>query len=129
MTSDIFKISLIFNAFVVKCKIALWFVSFFLKSWVQKCFCSKREEYFKNPLFPMNVTNMELILKKSINDLKYICKSKLVYYENSRMPLGRSFLLEWQQTCHKSFVHLKIKVHKIINVSHATSCQSHQFWC
>jgi hypothetical protein len=64
------------------------------KNWVQKCFCSKREECFKNPLFPMNITNLELIIKKSINDLKYSCKSKLLYYENPRMPLGHSFLLE-----------------------------------
>jgi hypothetical protein len=82
MTSDIFKLSLIFNAFIVKCKNVPWFMSFFLKNWVQKCFCSKREEYFKNPLFPINITNLELILKKSINDLTYSCKSKLIYYEN-----------------------------------------------
>lgn len=52
MTSDIFKLSLIFNAFIVKCKNVPWFMSFFLKNWVQKCFFLKKGRVFQKSIIP-----------------------------------------------------------------------------
>jgi len=46
-----------------------------------KMFLLKKGRVFQKSIIP-NKYNQLPILKKSINDLKYSCKSKLIYYEN-----------------------------------------------
>lgn len=52
MTSDIFKFSLTFNAFIVKCKNVLWFMSFIKKKLGSKMFLFKKGRVFQKSIIP-----------------------------------------------------------------------------